>query len=264
MSCRATTIAAVCASLASSNARAQANPQPLLQLEVADSIGLPLPDAKLELFALLQGGIVFEWVTLDPADLPEGIDLIRVSQPGYTPAVLSVPLQVGSHVALRVRLNPEHDTSTRWSAPEAQTVSAKGFAIQGRMHTDVIGTRRVLGRSAMERSGATGLATLLGRAHNTDLKILPTTGGSFRPLNSPNRSFGRRAATCTLPVLLNGDRRRILPFEAADQLVSIGEIEAIEIFPRGFLPAAYSVPPSASPAPSSGWCEGLLVVWLRA
>jgi hypothetical protein len=252
-------IVAVCASLSLSSAGAQANTQPLLQLEVADSLGLPLPDAKLELFALLQGGIVWEWVVLDPIYLPEGTNLIRVSRPGYVPVVLSVPLQTGSHVALRVRLNPEHVPATRWSAPEAQTIQAKGFAIQGRMSTDVIGIRRVLGRSDIERAGVTRLAALLGRAPNTDLKILPASGASYRPYSPPNRSFGRRGASvpCSMPVMLNGDRRRVLPFDAADQLVSVDDIETIEIFPRGSPPAAYAVS-------GSGWCGGLLVVWLRA
>ena len=45
----------------------------LFQLEVTDTTGLPLPDARLELFAYVEGGTVREWVAIEPRDLPPAI-----------------------------------------------------------------------------------------------------------------------------------------------------------------------------------------------
>src|SRR5687768_12681995 len=103
-------IVATAASVAT-DASAQAAKKPLLQLEVGDSIGLPLPDATLEVFTFMEGGVFAEWVTVGPSDLPPGINLLRFSHPGYRRTVFSVPLREGSTVALRVRLRPERDTT---------------------------------------------------------------------------------------------------------------------------------------------------------
>ena len=257
--------ASLCLTVPASDARAQADAKPLLQLEVGDSIGLPLPDAKLELFALLDGGIVWEWVAVTPNALPPGTDLIRISQPGYSPVVLSVPLQKGSRVALRVRLRAARDTTPAQRVPTVDPIHATGLAIQGHMRTDVIGVRRVLDRADLENAGETTLGALLRRANGTDLTMVPASGGSFRPVTSrtlgsksPNPAAGRTATQCSLPVILNGDRRRVLPFEAADELVGVDDVEAIEIFPRGW------PPPSAYSIPGDPWCGGVVVLWLRA
>src|SRR5688500_957330 len=76
--------------LAPSVAAAQREAKPLLQFEVADSVGLPLPDARVEVYALHEGGMVWEWAPVDRAALPEGIMLIRFSLPGYRSSVFSV------------------------------------------------------------------------------------------------------------------------------------------------------------------------------
>ena len=257
--------ASLCLTVPASHARAQADPKPLMQLEVGDSIGLPLPDAKLELFALLEGGIVWEWVAVTPDALPAGTDLIRISQPGYSPVVLSVPLQKGSRVALRVRLRAAGDTTRGQRVPTVDPLLATGLAIQGRVRTDVIGVRRVLDRADLENTRETTLGALLRRANGTDLTMVPASGGSFRPVTSRtlgsrprNSAVGRTATQCSLPVILNGDRRRVLPFEAADDLVGVEDVEAIEIFPRGW------PPPSAYSIPGGPWCGGVVVLWLRA
>jgi hypothetical protein len=58
-------------------ASAQSDRPSLLQVEVGDSIGLPLPDAKMEVFALLDGGIFYEWAEVQPHQLPKGVQLLR-------------------------------------------------------------------------------------------------------------------------------------------------------------------------------------------
>jgi len=257
--------ASLCLTIPVSDARSQADAKPLLQLEVGDSIGLPLPDAKLELFTLLEGGIVWEWVAVTPNALPPGTDLIRISQPGYSPVVLSVPLQTGSRVALRVRLRAARDTTPGRRVPTVDPIHATGLAIQGRMRTDVIGVRRILDRADLENTSETTLGALLRRASGTDLTMVPVSGGAFRPVTartliprSRNSVVSRTATQCSLPVILNGDRRRVLPFEAADELVGVDDVEVIEIFPRGW------PPPSAYSIPGGQWCGGVVVLWLRA
>src|SRR5215213_4333351 len=124
-------------------ASAQNDRPSLLQVEVADSIGLPLPDAKIEVFTLMDGGVFWEWVVVAPSQLPEGINLLRFSHPGYRSSTFSVPLRGGSVVALRVRLETQGDTAKR-EPLEAREVRAIGLAIEGRMKSDVVGRRRVL------------------------------------------------------------------------------------------------------------------------
>ena len=238
--------------LAPSPVTAQREAKPLLQFEVGDSIGLPLPDARFEVYALLEGGIVWEWAPVDPAALPEGIMLVRFSHPGYRASVLSVPLRKGSTVALRVRLDPMGDTVTRRGVVTARTVRGAGLAIEGRAKTDILGLRRVIAHDdvGVDTEGMT-IGSLMRRADNTDLNVVPVSGGAFL-VYSRHGGGGRR---CTMQVMINGDRRRFLPFSAFDNLFGPNEIEAIEIFPNGG-----RVPFSYQPSRSS--C-GLLVAWMK-
>src|SRR6476469_2079216 len=54
-------------------ASAQTGREALIQIEVGDSIGLPLPDATVEVFTYLNGGVFWEWTPVGASDLPEGI-----------------------------------------------------------------------------------------------------------------------------------------------------------------------------------------------
>jgi len=244
-------IIVVVAALLPSPARAQTERASLLQIEVGDSIGLPLPDATLEVFTVLDRGIAWEWAPVDPSELPEGTNLLRISHAGYRPAVFSVPLRSGSHVALRVRLHPMGDSAARARAPQADEVRSIGLAIDGRARTDIIGVRRVLDRGAIAASAAPTLGALLRRTKGTNLNLLPARGGTFRPYTESQRGGSR----CPAAVMVNGDRRRIFAFETADQLFSPEGIESIEIFPRGSsVPLAYQVPQSSC---------GVIVVWFR-
>ena len=93
--------------VASGTAQVQGERPVMLQVEVSDSLGLPLPDAKLETFTLMDGGVFWEWIPVAPEQLPEGINLLRFSNPGYRSAVLSAPLRKGTRVSLRVRPGAE-------------------------------------------------------------------------------------------------------------------------------------------------------------
>lgn len=232
------------------SASAQADAPSLIQIEVGDSIGLPLTDAKVEMFALLEGGIVWEWTVVDASALPPGTSLLRFSYPGYRTAVFSVPLRKGSRVALRVRLVPERDTTGRTRAIQAHEVRAIGMALEGRVRTNIIGMRRVLDRAAIDAVDASTFGALLHRARATELNVVPGFGGTYKVLSG---SSG--ASTCPVQVMVNGDRRQTLPFATFDQMFSPRETEAIEIFPRATsLPLAYQVRGSGC---------GMLVVWFR-
>ena len=234
-------------------ARAQQERAPLLQVEVSDSIGLPLPDATLEVFTLMDGGVFWEWVAVAPSQLPDGINLLRFSHPGYRSSTFSVPLRAGGKVALRVRLGAEVDTTRHGDALEAREVHAVGMAIEGRMKTDVIGRRRILepGAAAEESTGRFG--ALLRRARGTELNVVPSgTAGSFRPLA---QTVGGRS-NCSMLVMLNGDRRQVLPFAAFDDLYGTSGVEVIEVFPRSSsLPSQYQVPKAGC---------GMIVVWFKS
>ena len=65
-----------------SAAAAQSSHEALIQVEVRDSIGLPLPDAVIEVFTFLDGGVFWEWTPVGAGDLPEGINLLRFSHDG--------------------------------------------------------------------------------------------------------------------------------------------------------------------------------------
>jgi hypothetical protein len=232
-------------------ARAQNKNQAVVQIEVGDSIGLPLPDAKVEFFTFMEGGVFWEWIPVDSVALPFGINLLRFSHPGYRPSVFSVPIREKAILSLRVRLDPERDTTRAKESPEAQSVRAIALVIEGRAHTDVLGRRRVIAHESIADESVTRFGPLLRRARNTDLRVLPASGGIFRVFaQTPGGSY-----TCPVQVMVNGDRRRVLPFETFDQMYSVGDTEAIEIFPMAnSVPLSYQLP--------RGGC-GLLVVWFR-
>jgi hypothetical protein len=90
------------------------------------------------------------------------------------------------------------------------------------------------------------------RARNTDLRVLPASGGTFRVFTQTAGG----SYTCPVRVMVNGDRRHVLPFETFDQMYSIADAEAIEVFPMGSsVPLSYQVPRAGC---------GLMVVWFRA
>ena len=180
--------------LPASVALAQDDREALIQVEVRDSVGLPLPDAAIEVFTFLDGGVFWEWTRVGASDLPEGINLLRFSHPGYEPAMFSVPLRRGSVVSLRVRLMAERDSATRAASLDAQLPAVIGLAIEGRIKSDVIGHRRVLDRALIEQDVTHRFGPLMRRVRNTDLTVTPATGGSFRV--SSQGSTGRRRARC--------------------------------------------------------------------
>lgn len=232
-------------------ALAQGERDALIQIEVSDSLGLPLPDAAVEVFTLLEGGVFWEWARVGAADLPAGINLLRFSHPGYRASMFSVPLRPGGKVSLRVRLMAEGDTTRRSTAPEAREVRAIGLALEGKMRTDIIGHRRIVDRSAVESDETRRFGSLMRRVRGTELNIFPATGGSFRVM-SQGSSGGSR---CPVLVMVNGDRRRVFSFPTFDQLYGTADLEMIEVFPRGTsIPYAYQVPRSSC---------GLLAVWFK-
>jgi hypothetical protein len=232
--------------------RAQQDRAPLLQLEVSDSIGLPLPNATLEVFTLMDGGVFWEWVVVAPSQLPEGINLLRFSHPGYRSSTFSVPLREGSKVALRVRLGAEVDTTRHRDVLEAREVRAVGMAIEGRMKTDVIGRRRILEPGPAVKESAARFGALLRRARGTELNIVPAGAGSYRPLAQTVSGQNN----CAMLVMLNGDRRQVVPFAAFDDLYGTSDVEVIEVFPRSAsLPSQYQVPKAGC---------GMIVVWSKS
>ena len=223
----------------------------LLQVEVGDSVGLPLPDAKIEVFTLMDGGVFWEWVVVAPSQLPAGINLLRFSHPGHQSSTFSVPLRDGSKVALRVRLNAQRDSTKRGNVLDAREVNAVGTAIEGRVRTDVIGHRRIIEPGAAAEEGTGRLGALLRRARGTELNVVPAGAGSYRPL--AQTTAGR--SNCSMLVMLNGDRRQVLPFESFDGLYGTSDLEVVEVFPRSVsVPAAYQLPRAGC---------GMLVVWYK-
>jgi len=248
----ATPIVALAASLSLPGlAHGQKNHESVVQIEVRDSIGLPLPDAKIEVFAFMEGGVFWEWVPLGSAALPPGVNLLRFSYPGYRATTFSVPVREGATLSLRVNLDPVRDTTTRKHSLEARAVHAIGLALEGRAKTDIVGRRMVLDSADLGGESVNRFGPLLHRVRNTELRVLPASGGAFRVFGqSPGGSFG-----CLVQVMVNGDRRRVLPFDNFDQLFSVSDVEAIEIFPVGSsVPLSYQVPRAAC---------GLMVVWFR-
>jgi hypothetical protein len=232
-------------------ARAQSDRPSLLQIEVGDSIGLPLPDAKMEVFTLLDGGIFYEWTPVQPYQLPKGVQLLRFSHPGYKSSTFSVPLREGSKVAVRVRLAPERDSVVRRrdGMIDAYQVNAIALALEGRSKTDVLGRRRILDNlNEIPEGSNSRLGDLLRRSRGTDLRIRSGGGGTYLASGE--------ASNCPVDVMLNGDRRHIIPFATFDQMYNTDNLEVIEVFPRGgmSIPLSYQV--------SRGQC-GLLIVWYR-
>jgi len=239
------------ASIRPSIVRAQGSREAIIQIEVGDSIGLPLPDAKVDVFTFMDGGVFWEWVPMDSIGLSPGINLLRFSYPGYRPAVFSVPVREKTKLSLRVRLDPEGDTTKTDQVVEARAVRAIGLVIEGRARTDVVGRRRILEHRSFAKESVTGFGPLMRRARNTELNVVPVRGGSFRVFSqSSGGSF-----SCSMHVMVNGDRRRVLPFETFDQMFSTADVEAIEIFPlASAVPLSYQVPRAGC---------GLMVVWFR-
>lgn len=244
------TIAVACVSIAEP-AVAQKKHEAVVQIEVGDSIGLPLPDAKIEIFTFVDGGVFWEWIPIGASEIPAGINLLRFSYPGYRSSVFSVPVREGSTLSLRVRLNAGSDSAAGHDV-EARAVRAIGLAIEGRAKTDVVGRRRVLEHADFERETVTGFGHLMRRARNTELSVVPASGGTFRvSTGSPGRS-----SNCPVQVMVNGDRRRVLPFDVFDRMFSTADVEVIEIFPMGSsVPLSYQVPRAAC---------GILVVWFKS
>jgi hypothetical protein len=240
------------ASAVASSTRAQDRKQTVVQIEVGDSIGLPLPDAKVEVFTFMDGGVFWEWIPVDSVALPAGINLLRFSHPGYRSTMFSIPVREKSTLSLRVRLDPERDTTHAGSSPEARPVRAIALVLEGRAHTDVLGRRRVVEHAVFANESVSRFGQLMHRVRNTELRVLPAPEGTFRVFaQSSGGSYN-----CPVQVMVNGDRRRVLPFETFDQLYSLGDTEAIEIFPLGSsVPLSYQV---------SGAGCGVMVVWFRS
>jgi len=172
----------------SADARGQGGsaPAPTLQVEVQDSVGLPLPDARIEVYTPMGGSKFWEWAVVRPETLPLGTFLLRFSHPGYEPSVFSVPLEIYKPVSLRVRLSPQPDTLAIRREGRAHLVRAIGLAPLGRRHVDVVGFRRVLHQAEIERAGGTSLSAVFGRTKGTETvrtrAAVPGAGTDGRPV----------------------------------------------------------------------------------
>ena len=232
-------------------AQSQAPRSPMLQVEVGDSIGLPLPDATIEVYVLAGGAAGREWVAVEPNELPEGVHLLRFSNPGYRSVVLSAPLHKGGRVALRIRLGAERDTTRRARTVQAEAVRSFGIVTEGRATADLTNGRRVLERSAIERAGAASIAALLRDVRNANVVVTASPDGEF--------DVGAVAAGagygCTLPVLINGDRRTVIAFPEANQRYGIDAVEAIEVIPRAAARLYGHI--------EDRWECGVLVLWVN-
>lgn len=164
-------------------------PPPLLRVEVRDSTGLPLGDATMEVFTFV-GGPFWDWVTAEPQVLGDGIHLLRFSHAGSEPTMFSVLLRDGRYVTLRVTLDPRKDATAAGHRLEAVDVHAAGEAQEGRIHTDVIGVRRIIDRSLIERADAASIGELLLRTKGTDLGV-PKPGERGGSRTSPSRHADR-------------------------------------------------------------------------
>jgi hypothetical protein len=216
---------------------AQANSRPLLQLEVSDSVGLPLPDAKLEVFTFV-GTPFWDWISAEPQALGEGTHLLRFSAPGYRPSMFSVLLRDDHRVALRVSLYDEADTSRRSPSLDANQVHATGFTKQGTVQSEVVGVRRVIDRAGIERAHAVTVYELLRSTKGIELSGLSRgTGG------------------CTVTV--NGDRRRVMPFAVFNQMFTPEEAEAFEVVQKVGMRA-----PTVRTVRAEKGCR-VLMAWLR-
>ena len=245
-----THLVAVCIAAATAVGQDRAPSQALLQVEVGDSIGLPLPDAKVEVYTLMDRGIYREWVWVDPSSVPEGIHLLRFSYPGYRASVFSVPLRKGTRVSLRVRLGAPPDTTNRNRAVEVTDVHAIGILMEGRSKSDFIRTRRVLDRDAIERGNAASIVALLRDARGTKAIVTGGTGSAMIGLAAEGGIYG-----CPMPVIVNGDRRMVTTFAEASARYTPDEVEAIELIPRTTV-APYVL------RVEEGGC-GVLALWVK-
>ena len=219
---------AICIAAAAAVGQDRVPSQALLQVEVGDSIGLPLPDATLEVYTLMDRGVYREWVQVYPGDLPEGIHLLRFAHPGYQTSVFSVPLRKGTVVALRVRLGAERDTSVRKTTIEATEVRSIGMLIEGKSKSDIIKSRRVIERAAFDRAHPASIVALLRDAKGMRVTVSPGGDG-----NAMIGSVGEGGISgCPLPVVINGDRRMVTTFAEATARYTPDDVEAIELIPR--------------------------------
>ena len=198
--------------------------RPLLQLEVRDESGLPLPNARLELFSYAEGGMFREWLPIAPEVLGPGVYLLRFSHEGFHPVVFSVPLRKETPVSLRVRLGPESRGRLAGRPAEAVPVDAIGLALNTRAGTDVIGSRRVIDREEYERTNAQGVAELFRIASvRRSIGARETMGDGGIRLRNP-----RTGEVCNPSVMLNGDTTLPLSLARYQELYRLSEPEAIE------------------------------------
>jgi hypothetical protein len=225
--------------------------RPLLQVEIGDSLGLPLPDATMEVYAFAAGGTFREWLAITPNELTEGVYLLRLSSPGYRPAVLSVPLRGSNLVALRGRLGAERDTTRHSRTVTADDVRSIGIVTEGRAHTDLTTGRRILDRETIERAASVSIAALLRDVKGFDVVIRPAPDGGYEA----GAVASRGGYGCELPVFVNGDRRLVIPFSEANQRYGIDVVEAIELVPRAAARLYGRL--------QDHWECGVLVLWVK-
>jgi hypothetical protein len=138
-----------------------------------------------------------------------------------------------------VSLYAESDTARPSQHLEADEVHATGFTKQGTVGSEVVGLRRVIGRTGIERADARSVYELLRNTSGTELRApLPGHPG------------------CS--VMVNGDRRRVLPFAVFNQLFPPEQADAFEVvqFVGRRAPTARSI------LAARGVC-GMLMAWLR-
>ena len=249
-------IAAAFVCLCGSSSNAQQQEKELLQIEVTDAKGIPLPDAKIETFAFLDGGVFREWAEVVPEQLPTGIYLMRFSNPGYRSSTFSVPLQHGVTLSVLVRLHEGSDSlryrskqkELQYAAPEAIVVA---FNADGK--ADLLGHRRVFDQIPTEEGSG---AWFNFRDPKLKVRRQPSTIGKIDPVMGESWKNHKGTVNCPLKALINGDTRLPVLYGNFGHNRSIEDIEALEIFTEGAaIPQAYRVPGSGC---------GLAVVWFRS
>jgi hypothetical protein len=237
-------------SLALPCARAQPSARPLLQLEVADSIGLPLPDATLEVYTAVERGIFREWIAVEPSELPPGNWLLRISHPGYRTSIQSVPLQKDKPFALRVRLGAPRDSASRTGPVIAEQVRALGMPVSERT-ADVMVGRRVIDRRALDRAGAKTLLQVIKNAKELNMMMVFGSGGTYTVGGGWEGAKG-----CPLREIVNGKKQGSTSIANLDNTRELDDVEAIEVLPRqtGDLYVHDD---------DSGYYCGMVIVWLK-
>ena len=224
----------------------------LFQLEVTDSVGLPLPDAKVEWFTYMPGGVWREWVEVAPFQLEPGMHLLRLSHEGYRPSILSVPLEKGRRASLRVRLRRDTGPDTgrsRVNVIDASDVRGVGLIVGSGVARDFLGERRIIDRPAIERAGRSRLSDILRRVSGAGVMVLPGSAG-----RSTVRIGGRQL--CTAGVMVDGKPNRTITFASFEATQSASDPEVIELVER-----ANAIPFSFRRG-ESGDCA-MVLVWLR-